>query len=401
MSRIKLMGVLSVLLNLSTFVTAQDVSGRWGVTGLAMAGMPVGDRSTRQQADDVGPLLGGMLRYGVSRHWSLGASYENFDAQNGIRVEPVLLNGIYHFTSENAWQPSLLVGAGASRGVDAKNFNHIAAKAGAGLDYFFTPDFSFGPQVSYHYVSDVDDSVRHLHSIDLGFAASYFFGGASAPAPVKQAAAAPAPTPAAIALALNPASATLGPSQTQAFQPSVSGSSNKAVTWSIAPSLGSIDSNGVYTAPAQIALAEKVSVTATSVADGSKSASSVVSLVPPANAAQQVNIELKVLFDTAKDVVKPEFRPEIQKVADFMKTYASSKAEIEGHTDSMGDDAMNQGLSQRRADSVRRYLVEQFGVSADRLSAKGYGETRPMADNKTAEGRATNRRVIATISASK
>jgi OOP family OmpA-OmpF porin len=65
---------------------------------------------------------------------------------------------------------------------------------------------------------------------------------------------------------------------------------------------------------------------------------------------------------------------------------------VEGYTDSVGDDAYNQGLSQRRAESVSDYL-SSHGVSPDRLQAKGYGESRPVADNSTADGRALNRRV--------
>ncbi len=69
---------------------------------------------------------------------------------------------------------------------------------------------------------------------------------------------------------------------------------------------------------------------------------------------------------------------------------------IEGHTDSQGDDAFYQDLSQRRAGSVRRFLVEQ-GIAAERLEAVGYGETKPVDTNKTAAGRENNRRVEFTI----
>ncbi|MFT4627435.1 MAG: OOP family OmpA-OmpF porin, partial [Myxococcota bacterium] len=66
--------------------------------------------------------------------------------------------------------------------------------------------------------------------------------------------------------------------------------------------------------------------------------------------------------------------------------------EVAGHTDSQGSDSYNQGLSQDRAASVRRYLMDK-SVSADRLLSRGYGETQPIATNKTAAGREQNRRV--------
>ena len=70
--------------------------------------------------------------------------------------------------------------------------------------------------------------------------------------------------------------------------------------------------------------------------------------------------------------------------------------EVEGHTDNVGNDAYNKGLSQRRAEAVVAYLVSK-GVDAGRLQAKGFGEEAPIADNKTKVGRATNRRVVFTI----
>ena len=80
-------------------------------------------------------------------------------------------------------------------------------------------------------------------------------------------------------------------------------------------------------------------------------------------------------------------------VADGLKKHQRVKVEIQGHSDSTGSVPYNMKLSQRRADSVRDYLVQQ-GVNADQLQTKGYGPTQPIATNKTAEGRAKNRRVV-------
>ena len=71
----------------------------------------------------------------------------------------------------------------------------------------------------------------------------------------------------------------------------------------------------------------------------------------------------------------------------------TARGEIEGHTDSVGSEAYNKKLSERRADSVKSYVVGQ-GVEISRLSTKGFGESQPVADNGTAEGRAQNRRVL-------
>ncbi len=114
-----------------------------------------------------------------------------------------------------------------------------------------------------------------------------------------------------------------------------------------------------------------------------------------------VTIRLEVLFDFDKSVVKPEYYPEIKKVADFMKQYPMTDTVIEGHTDSKGTNAYNLSLSQRRAEAVRQVLIDQFKVEASRLSSVGYGEERPVADNKTEQGRQLNRRVVAVVSATK
>jgi len=112
---------------------------------------------------------------------------------------------------------------------------------------------------------------------------------------------------------------------------------------------------------------------------------------------EKVCITLNVEFDFDKADIKPEFHSEIKRVADFLKDYPDATAVIEGHTDSKGKIKYNQKLSERRANAVMKNLVDEFGIAAKRLSAKGYGETRPIADNATDEGRQKNRRVVANI----
>ena len=86
---------------------------------------------------------------------------------------------------------------------------------------------------------------------------------------------------------------------------------------------------------------------------------------------------------------------EIAKLAAVMKKYPDLKITIEGHTDNVGGLAYNEKLSLRRADAVKKYLAEKFGIEASRLNAKGYGPIRPIESNATKEGRQKNRRVEA------
>ena len=99
-----------------------------------------------------------------------------------------------------------------------------------------------------------------------------------------------------------------------------------------------------------------------------------------------------VLFDFNKAVLKPESDSILQRVLAMLQKSAALKAEIQGHTDNVGGDAYNQKLSEARAASVVAWLTAH-GIAPARLSAKGYGETRPVASNDNDEGRAKNRRV--------
>ena len=103
-----------------------------------------------------------------------------------------------------------------------------------------------------------------------------------------------------------------------------------------------------------------------------------------------------VQFPFDSSVVAPKYNAEIQDFAQSMKENPNQTAIISGHTDSTGDANYNEKLSQRRADAVKEAIIQE-GVEAERLQSKGYGETRPIADNATKEGRAQNRRVEAEI----
>ncbi|MGR9087140.1 MAG: OmpA family protein [Gammaproteobacteria bacterium] len=99
-----------------------------------------------------------------------------------------------------------------------------------------------------------------------------------------------------------------------------------------------------------------------------------------------------VLFDTDKAVIKPEFVPMLNNAVDVMSINPGLTVKIEGHTDSRASEAYNQKLSERRANSVKQYLVEH-GVEDGRMETIGYGETQPVDTNDTPEGRYNNRRV--------
>jgi len=99
-----------------------------------------------------------------------------------------------------------------------------------------------------------------------------------------------------------------------------------------------------------------------------------------------------VLFAFNKAELSAQATPRLDKLANFLRQFPDRKLIIEGHTDSVGGDSYNQELSERRAQAVQSALVQR-GVTPDRITARGYGKTYPVAENGSAEGRAMNRRV--------
>lgn len=111
-----------------------------------------------------------------------------------------------------------------------------------------------------------------------------------------------------------------------------------------------------------------------------------------------LNMPDNITFDTGSSEVKPTSFSVLNNLANTLVKYQDTRINVAGHTDSIGSDQANLRLSQQRAYSVRNYMIDR-GVAAQRMNAIGYGETRPIADNATPEGRARNRRVEITLQA--
>lgn len=200
---------------------------------------------------------------------------------------------------------------------------------------------------------------------------------------------APAPVPALAPtcnLTVNPGSITKGGSAT------LNWTSQNATNCDIQPDIGPVNAQGTteITPAADTAYA----LTCTGPGGSANSAAN-ITVVAPAPPSEMLCYNIDVEFDTAKWNIKPQYHDELVKLANFMKDYPDLKGVIEGHTDSRAGKTYNQKLSEKRAKSVRDYLVTKLGIDGNRLTAKGYGLTKPIASNKTAEGRQQNRRVVA------
>jgi len=113
--------------------------------------------------------------------------------------------------------------------------------------------------------------------------------------------------------------------------------------------------------------------------------------------ARVASVKLKVNFGFDSDKVEEKYFTDLNELAEFLKRFEDVQVEVAGHTDSTGPADYNQMLSQRRSQAVVDLLVNDHGIDASRLQPVGYGEDKPVASNDTKEGRAENRRVMATL----
>jgi len=112
---------------------------------------------------------------------------------------------------------------------------------------------------------------------------------------------------------------------------------------------------------------------------------------------EPITYNLRVEFANNSDQIQAQYQDDFQQAAELLASDPGVTVVIEGHTDSNGSADYNQDLSQRRAENVARALIASFGIDPRRLTAVGFGESRPIADNSTADGRQRNRRVEARV----
>ena len=272
------------------------------------------------------------------------------------------VDGLYHFMPDREFVPYFAAGIGAVT-LDEENngsstnglFNY-----GAGLKTFITESLTIRGDIRH--IIDFDDSNNNFaYTIGL----TYFWGAKEKKAP-------------------SPAIPVTAEAPERAEIPAVPAVAETAPAPAIAiPTPKDSDNDGVYDD------ADKCPDTAQGVLVDDKGC--------PVTRQDTVSIELKVEFEFDSAKIKTIYNDHLKKVSDFLKQYPETTAVIEGHTCSIGTEKYNLGLSRRRAEKVIQQLIAS-GVEPSRLKAMAYGETRPIADNKTKQGRKRNRRVNAVIS---
>ncbi len=375
---------------------------------------------------DNGPLYGLGVGYNYTKKIGVEAvfNYVNTDFEytdETVEAYIVRLDGLYHFMPDNEFVPYIAAGLGTISTNDSGGTNTNGMfNYGAGLKYFLSKTFAF--RADARHIFDFESDNNNF-ALTMGF--SYIFGKKEQAVP----AAAPAPMDSdgdgvyddMDQCPDTPAGATVdsvgcpADSDGDGVYDGIDQCPNTPAG-AIVDSVGcpkDSDGDGVYDGIDQCpdtprgAIVDSVGCPKDSDGDGVYDGIDQCPDTPlglkvdakgcPLPIEETVSIDLRVEFDFNKASVKTGYFEHINRVAKFLKQYPEVNAVIEGHTDHIGSEEYNMNLSQRRAVSVMQKLIDK-GVDASRLQAVGYGESRPIADNKTNEGRQRNRRVMAAIS---
>ena len=334
-------------------VTAQNLPKEWSITPF-MGGYTYSTHYNEDVNLATSLLYGLRIGYNITKRWSLEAvgtyakafaddpiMYKGNERDNNAKMYGYRLEGQYNFLPDT--DIALFIAAGLGGRIlnyDVLDRSHsFLIGYGLGFKYFFAKHWALRGDVRHLFLPNVNSDGKNNFEYTLGI--SFLFGGKKdepLPAPKPQ----PKPAPVVVE---KPVVATYEDDTPPLKCPDT-------------PIYLQVDKDGCPI---------------------------------------KVVVHLNVLFDFDKSDVKPKFHNEIKRVADYMNAYPDDKVTLEGHTDSRGSEEYNQKLSQRRVDSIKKYLVEKFGISADRITTIGYGKSRPIADNNTDEGRQLNRRVDAVM----
>lgn len=338
---------------------------------------------------DSGDRFGLSLGYRFTQNLGAELSWDTVDSEaSGADVDTTLweLNGVYTFNPSGNWQPILLLGVGHIKNtLDApiKKAYGTNIDAGAGINYAINDMFALRADVRA--IHTFDYSTNDVMAT-LGFTVG--FGGSSEEADTDGDGVADAKDQ----CVGTPIGATVDANgcEVDGDNDGVADSKDQCPS---TPENAAVDANGCALDSDGDGVADYKDQCADTPENAVIDENGCRKMLTEA-----VSVTLALSFDNNKADIKPEFEGQIAKVAEFMNQYPDTSVVIEGYSDSMGDAGYNKALSQRRAQAVADDLVNNHHIDASRVSAIGYGEENPIADNSTREGRKANRRVVANIS---
>ncbi len=410
--------LFSVLLIMTGLASAENRSG--AITLSPHIGVFVFDS---EQDINTDPLYGLGIGYNFTEHWAIEAvfDYVNTDLKEVSKDTDVdsslfKIDGLYHFMPEEEFVPYVAAGFGAID-IDTENVgseSNSMFNYGAGVKYFITESLAARADVRHLY--EFDD---HNNDFTFTLGLTMNFGGKAKIIPPGDADGDGVnddldrcpDTPAGVAVDSNGCPLDTDGDGVYDYLDKCPGTPAGIVVDSNGCPLDS-DGDGVYDyldrcpdTPAGVVV-DSNGCPLDSDGDGvydyldecpdTPAGIKVDAKGCPIPIKEKVSIELSVEFEFDRADVKSVYGGHIQKVANFLKAYPKTMAEIAGHTDSKGSEQYNLKLSQKRAEQVVEHMVSQ-GIDAKRLKAVGHGESIPIADNATEAGRQKNRRVVAVI----
>jgi OOP family OmpA-OmpF porin len=426
-----------LLLTIVAAAQAEVKAGSFSVTPFVGGYLFEGNQDLKHE-----PVYGLRGGYNFTKNWGVEGVFDfvttEYQAQAGnpnVKIYGFGIEGLYHFMPGSRLVPFLAIGTGGKRfngSEGLKDRDRLFVDYGAGLKYFLTDNLAIRADVR-HVILPLHDQYNNLlYTVGLNFA----FGGEKKAAPVVMAeraaepAAAPAlevkrdsdgdgvfddmdmcpGTPAGVTVDL--VGCPLDTDRDDVFDYlDKCPNTPQGVTVDLVGCPLDSDQDGV---PDYLDKCPGTPRGVTVDKNGCPPPPTTPPPPPPPKPQVQVQkvapqaastmekaivekgrVKLNVEFDTNKAVVKPKYNQEIKDLADILQKYPDLKITIEGHTDNVGGANANEKLSQKRADAIKNILMLPYGISASRLTAKGYGLTRPVATNATKEGRQKNRRVEA------
>lgn len=314
------------------------------------------------------------LGYSLTNRAALEAVYSQANADgetatdSDAKVRTFRLDALYHFRPDNALVPYLAIGLGEinSNPEIGQNSEHLLTNIGGGIKYFISEGIALRADVRY--LLDFPEPENNL----LYSAGLLFQFGNSAPAPEPVVTVHETPIPAPIAPI-----APIAPKDSD--------------------SDGVIDDLDNCPATPMGTLVDSLGCPLDSDADGvlepqDKCPNTPIGVSVDTDGCPS-KLTLQINFGLDSDNIGPEYDGEISKAAECINSFPGNRVYIDGHTDSLGPARYNQQLSERRATAVKNRLVEKFNIPASRMTARGFGESTPVAENATQEGQFQNRRV--------
>lgn len=397
------------ILAATTIASAANREGQFSVSPV-IGGYAYDDNQYREF--DANMIYGARAGYNFTKNFGFEALFDYVDSSfAGKDINMYRYGGelLYHFLPDNTFVPYLAVGYSGlhfdAKGIDGRPRG--AFDYGIGAKYFLNDNFALRADVR-HLVYRMDN--RSNDNLEGTIGAYIPFGGAKpaakpvepppAPVPVPKAVEPPPAPPAAptAALTVAPVMVNKGGSAILNWK------SQNASGCDIQPGIGYVPPQGVRTITPDESTVYNMICTGNGGTAASSAGVTVVTPPPPVPVPAPVKPKaaerfcdkpstVVVEFDFDKSVIKTKYDADLNTLGTFLKEWPKAKGEISGHTDSVGKAKYNLGLSKRRAASVKKYLEQKFNIAPERLTTEGYGETKPIATNKTKAGRQLNRRI--------